>query len=54
MGIQTRRELDLEKELVDYKSRSEMQRLNLQAGFAYVTEGTKAAFLLNGAAPSRS
>lgn len=50
MGIQSRQELDLEKELVDHKSHSEMQRLNLQAGFTYVAEGTKAAFLLNGAA----
>lgn len=50
MGIQSRQELNLEKELIDHKSHAEMQRLNLQAGFTYVAEGTKAAFLLNGAA----
>ena len=50
MGIQSQQELDFEKQLVVHKSHSEMQRLNLQAAFTYVTEGTKAAFLLNGAA----
>ncbi len=50
MAIQNQQELDFEKQLVDHKSHQELQRLNLQAGFTYVAEGTKAAFLLNGAA----
>lgn len=50
MGVQTPDELDLEKQLVDYKSHSELQRANLQAAFSFVGEGIKAAFLLNGAA----
>lgn len=50
MAIQNQIELDFEKQLVDHKNHSELQRLNLQAAFTYVTEGTKAAFLLNGAA----
>lgn len=50
MAIETQEQLKFEKELVDYKTHSEMQRLNVSAAFTYVTEGTKAAFLLNGAA----
>jgi hypothetical protein len=50
MAIQNQQELDLEKQIVDYKTHSELQRLNLEAAFSYVAEGTKSAFLLNGAA----
>lgn len=50
MAIQSQQELDFEKQLVDHKTHSEMQRLNLTAAFTYVAEGIKAAFLLNGAA----
>ena len=50
MAIQSQQELDFEKQLIDHKTHSEMQRLNLTSAFTYVAEGIKAAFLLNGAA----